>query len=519
MSGTGKFRSKGPKPKGITGDHTPEQCNHKLNGEFIHFKPAKATDGKEKVTAIETMGTRELIVPNRQPIDRPGIFALSEFKRLKQQAHVVTREDRMKMLEEAERQKNKLVMESTQRKEALLKTQKPTKNQPGSKLETVESEAAKKNLYLLKRSQELMIEQDERVKEANGIILATKCRAIRNAQIAEKQSIEQQKKEEEFRLNEMMEQQRQMKIKREEAKREEDERKKQRYVKEVMQQIKENELDRLLEAERIEEESRMLNKALIELQKDEEARLKAKREMQEKMREEFKKANTEAERYRNLKSEEQRIADLRVQEFMRQKAEREEALEKEKVLMKEAKEKEIARLRAMQEKNQDLQAALDEMNAMRSQEEKEREWREQEKQAALKKQKMVIELHEARAKQIEDIRNTQARALARDEEDFKKVAKVQHELHQKDLEKLAKKKDEIAQHRKELLRQINEKERERINWQQERFEDGKAQRMEFVLKDKSVEDYLKQKIEKLKEHNVPDNYIKDIERQLKLAAK
>ncbi|KAH1014446.1 hypothetical protein HUJ05_012309 [Dendroctonus ponderosae] len=99
------------------------------------------------------------------------------------------------------------------------------------------------------------------------------------------------------------------------------------------------------------------------------------------------------------------------------------------------------------------------------------------------------------------------------------VAKVQHELHQKDLEKLAKKKDEIAQHRKELLRQINEKERERINWQQERFEDGKAQRMEFVLKDKSVEDYLKQKIEKLKEHNVPDNYIKDIERQLKLAAK
>lgn len=43
----------------------------------------------------------------------------------------------MKMIEEAEKQKNQLVMESTQRKEALLRTQKPTKNQPGSKLETV----------------------------------------------------------------------------------------------------------------------------------------------------------------------------------------------------------------------------------------------------------------------------------------------------------------------------------------------------------------------------------------------
>lgn len=57
---------------------------------------------------------------------------------------------------------------------------------------------------------------------------------------------------------------------------------------------------------------------------------------------------------------------------------------------------------------------------------KEREWREQEKQAALKKQKMIIELHEGRAKQIEDIRKTQARALARDEEDFKKVKLVSH---------------------------------------------------------------------------------------------
>lgn len=79
-----------------------------------------------------------------------------------------------------------------------------------------------------------------------------------------------------------------------------------------MQQIKENELDRLLEAERIEEESRMLNKALIELQKEEEDKVKAKREVQDKMRDEFKKANMEAERYKSLKAEEQRIVDLRV---------------------------------------------------------------------------------------------------------------------------------------------------------------------------------------------------------------
>ncbi|XP_066262310.1 cilia- and flagella-associated protein 45-like [Euwallacea similis] len=516
MSCPGRFKEKEVKPEVARCAYTSEKCNHKLNGQIIHSKPKKAKESKKKGLAFGDIGTEQIIISNRQPIDMLGVFPLPEFKRIKQQANVVTLEDRIKMIEEAEKQKNKLVLESTQRKKMLLKFQKPTKNQAGSKLETVESEAVNKNLYLLKRSKELMIEQDERVKEANGIILATKCRAIRNAQIAEKRLVEKQLKEEEKRLDEMMEQQRQLKIKRAEKKREDEERKKQDFVKGILQQIKENELDRLLEGERIEEESRMLNKALIELQKQEEANLKEKLEIQQKMREEFKKFNAEAERYKNIRAEEERIADLRVKEFMRQKTERENALEVEKAMIKAAKEKEIARLREMQEKSQDLQAAMDEMNVMRAQEEKEREWRELEKQAAIKKQKLIADLHESRARQVENIRNSQARNLARDEEDFKKVAKVQHELLMKDLEKQAKKKQEITKHRKELLKQIDEKDRERIKWQQERFEDGKAQRMEFMLKDKSIKDYLVQKIEKLRENNVPDSYIKDIERQLKL---
>ncbi|KAL1513274.1 hypothetical protein ABEB36_002701 [Hypothenemus hampei] len=519
MSRPGKFKSKTQKPKDQTCNHTIEQCGQKLNDVYIHYKPGKATEGKERVVAFELTGTRELIVPNPLPHDNPGILPLSEYKRLKQQAHITTLEERRKVLEEAEQQKNKLIMESEQRKEALLKMQKSTKNQPGSKLESIESEVAKKNLYLLRRSKELMIEQDERVRKANGIILATKCRAIRNAQIAEKKLIEEQLKQEEQRLDAMMEQQRQIKIKKEEEKRDEQEMNKQKYVQEVKQQMKENELERLLEAEKIEAESRMINKALIEFQKDEDARLKQRREMQEKMRNEFKQANADAEKYKYLKEEEQRISDLRIQEFMRQKAEREEALEKEKALAKALKEREIARLRTTQEKSQALQTAIDEMNALRAQEEKEREWREQEKQAAIKKQKLISDLYEARKKQIEDIRNNQARSLARDEEDFNRVAKVQHELHQKDLEKQKKKIQETTSHKKELLKQINEKERERINWQKERFEDGRAQRMEIVLKDKGVEDYLQQKIDKLKDYNVPHNYIKDIERQLKLREK
>lgn len=54
---------------------------------------------------------------------------------------------------------------------------------------------------------------------------------------------------------------------------------------------------------------------------------------------------------------------------MRQKAEREDALDKEKASERAAKEREIARMRSQQQKSKDIQAALDEMNALRSLEE------------------------------------------------------------------------------------------------------------------------------------------------------
>ncbi|KAJ8924075.1 hypothetical protein NQ315_006856 [Exocentrus adspersus] len=516
MATTGKFHSRAKQPKLTGGDHSIEECNHRLHDKYIHFKPMKATDDKEKIQIYDGKETRDLIVPSRQPLDVPAILPNSEFQRLKKQAQVVTLQDRMAMLEEAERQKNALAMESAMRKENLLKAQKRQMAVLGSKLDTVESEAASKNLYLLKRSQDLIIEQDDRVKAANGVILAAKCRAIRNAQISEKKLIEKQLQEENKRLDMMMEQQRQKKIIVEEKKREVDKKKMVRYTKEIKQQMKENELLRLMEMEKIEEESKLLNKALIQMQKEEQQKQQAKKETQAKMREEFKKANVEVENYKLLKLEEQRIAEMRIQQFMKGKAEREEAREKELAAEKAAKEMEIARLRAQQEKAQDYRAQMDEMNALRMYEEKEKEWRDKEKAAALKRKQMVEDLKQCRAKQLEDIRKQQAVALARDEEDFMKVAKVQRMLLDKDLVEKKKREEQKLKHKKELLRQINDKEREKIMQHQEKFEDGKVQRLEYEINDRKVEDYLKDKIDRLRENNVPEQYIKDIERQLKI---
>lgn len=46
------------------------------------------TKPKEFVTAYDVQGMRKLMVPDRNPIDIPGILPKTEFDRLKNQAHV-----------------------------------------------------------------------------------------------------------------------------------------------------------------------------------------------------------------------------------------------------------------------------------------------------------------------------------------------------------------------------------------------------------------------------------------------
>ncbi|CAG9830752.1 unnamed protein product [Diabrotica balteata] len=497
------------------GDHTLQECNHKLHGVYIHYKPSKATEAKVTVQKIDNFLTRELIVPDRAPIETPAILTTNEFKRLEKQAKVMTLNEKMQMIQDAEKQRNQIQQESLARKDWLMKTQKTQKALPGTKLEAVESEATQKNLYLVKRSEELMIEQDDKVKQANKIILATKCRAIRNAQIAEKKLIEKQLQEENERLEKIMEQTRQRAVKAEEKRKEKAEINKERYIHEVEEQVRENEMNQLIQAEKIEEESRMINKALIAWQKEEEKKMLEKHEIQLQIREDFRRANEQSEYYKALREEEDRISDMRISDFMRKKQQREEAIEKKKALDKATKEREIARMAENQAKSQDIKALMDELNALRAQEEKEKEWREKEKIEATIKQKTIDDLKHSRAKQIEDIRKAQAVALARDEEAFMKVVTRQKLLHEQDVEKQRKRKEETEKHRKYLLRQINSKEKERIQYQQEKFEDGKAQRQEYIVKDRQIKEYLDKKIQNLRGINIPENYIRDIERQMR----
>ncbi len=76
--------------------------------------------------------------------------------------------------------------------------------------------------------------------------------------------------------------------------------------------------------------------------------LKKKHQLTLEAQAEIARANVEAEEMKKRKEEQERLADLKVNEYMKQKAAREAAFEAEQEKIKIEKEKEIARLRAQQ---------------------------------------------------------------------------------------------------------------------------------------------------------------------------
>ena len=105
------------------------------------------------------------------------------------------------------------------------------------------------------------------MKKANRIILATKCSIIRDAQIAEKNEIEREFKNENLRLERMMLEDRDRALIVEEQKRERERENLLKYSKEIRAKQKEKEAIRSKEVERIEEEAIARKKALEAIEK------------------------------------------------------------------------------------------------------------------------------------------------------------------------------------------------------------------------------------------------------------
>ena len=69
------------------------------------------------------------------------------------------------------------------RKEAIRRMDLHKSRERQGRLNEIEEEARQRTMHLLERARNLKLEQEEEIKKCNKLILETKCRAIRDAQV------------------------------------------------------------------------------------------------------------------------------------------------------------------------------------------------------------------------------------------------------------------------------------------------------------------------------------------------
>lgn len=354
------------------------------------------------ITVVGNKNVRNVVGTQGAVKVYPSTWSTKDLMKLKARATVITNEQRIAEVARREAERDRLHRESEDRRNKLQEIDR--KNREKFKEQKTagcndDDEAAKVYDKVLIAQQE----QQEEVRRANTIILSTKCQIIRDAQIAEKSEIQRELREENLRIEKMINDDcvKMMEI----EKRVQDEKRKlmEQHACELKKQLKYREMLKELEADRIEEEARVIAKAQIVVTQDIKEREKERKDKLLKVRADLQKSNELSEHFKKLQFEEQRLADLKIQEYMKQKHERDIKLKREKQIKREQEERERERLLNLQKRLLETKSAQSEQGMRREQEEKEREFRRKEKEAALKRKKLIQDLEIARQQQLEEM--------------------------------------------------------------------------------------------------------------------
>ncbi|XP_076182066.1 cilia- and flagella-associated protein 45 isoform X2 [Ptiloglossa arizonensis] len=442
------------------------------------------------------------------------ILTKKEYEQFQECKGPMTKEEQIAAVKIEKEERERLIKESMERKEEFRRIDMNKPQKKSVELIEIEEEAKNRTKYVLERAQNMKLEQEEEIQKCNRIILETKCRAIRDAQIAEKKLIDFELEEEEKRLNDMMENERRWAIKEELRREQEEVIKKQEFANKLKDQIKENEEHKMLEFARKQEESQLINLNNIAWQEEEIEKLQNKRFRNARIRQEIAEGNEQLKHFKAMEEQENKIIDLRIREFQQQKDEREQKLAEERKLEKLKKEGEKARIATQTIQFHDIQAHIDDLNAVRIQEEVEREWRRKEKEEALKKVETQKLLFDERQKQIKNKRIMQAIELERERREFEKIVRVQKEAFCRDKKQLEKKQQQALIHRSEILKQVNAKERERIEARKKIFEEGLAIRTQAEMRKKTLREAMEKKRVEMISNKVPEIYINEVKRMI-----
>lgn len=107
-----------------------------------------------------------------------------EYSYLRERSRVATTEEKQTAGRNSEEEKERLMKESVERKEAIRRMDLKKIREKDPRTKDIEEEARKKMMHILERADDMRLEQEEEIQKCNRLILATKCRAIRDAQVS-----------------------------------------------------------------------------------------------------------------------------------------------------------------------------------------------------------------------------------------------------------------------------------------------------------------------------------------------
>merc|ERR1712142_802583 len=203
---------------------------------------------RETVQVITKDLIRNVIVPAKDPSGQSLVLERQSFNRIKNAAKVRPQSAIQREALNRQQQKEELAAAAAERKARFQELD--LNRQQADGLNDLEEEAKKENEHLLERAKNLRMEQEDKIKKLNELILNAKCHAVRDVQIREKEEIKRDIQNEDKRMDVMMEVHRVNGVKETELVEEMKEKQRREGARQILEQIKFNTENRLLEEEK-----------------------------------------------------------------------------------------------------------------------------------------------------------------------------------------------------------------------------------------------------------------------------
>lgn len=479
-------------------------------------KPGKVNPKSRKPETLRVITKdliRDVVVPADDVQSRKAFVDRNMFEYLTWKA--TTQEPSVEEIKRFEDKRRDQIMKGMQERKALFEAydRKRMENKPVNDLE---QESISQQQELAKRYQMQKLEEDDEIRHLNELILEAKCHAIRDAQIKEKHGLAAELNSENDRLDAMMEVDRIHALKQQEevAKRRKERR--HRGAAMIMEQIQSNETERLLEKDRQDNEAKMMHGMQQQLQLQDLAEIETRKLQQKELQKEIDIINEAVRQGKQLRVEQDRIAEERVRRYQEAKEKRERELEEEAQRIRLEKELEIAKLRQAQERASDLQAEQDAIRHKRHEEHTEREYRRKVREECSKKTKMEAEMAVAREEQISAKRHLSAVQAARERAEFdKEKRESQREIEKMETKQQAKQ-ENLKRYAADVRTQIAERESHRISDRKAFFEETIIKNKELEEINKRLKDVKLSKLQDLHESGVPEKYVHEVARRIGL---